>query len=76
MLDIYKLTNEELKLFNEILEEVLRDASCQIPLTILADRFSKAINAGVRDTATMKAIIRGGGTSPGGLGLTSSKRTP
>lgn len=59
MLDIDKLTTQELKLFNDLLDEILRDPSCTVPLTVMARRFNNGLNAGVRDADTMRSIILG-----------------
>jgi hypothetical protein len=74
MLDIDRLSPEEMKLFNDLLDEVLKDPSCTVPLTVMARRFLTALDAGVRDAGTMRLIILGAGTSPGGFGLPPAMR--
>jgi hypothetical protein len=74
MLNMDRFSTDELKMFSDILEKCLLDPSCQIPLTVMARRFSDAVEAGVTQPHTLEAIIIGAGTSPGGLGLPPSMR--
>ena len=74
MLNMDKFSTDELKMFSNILEKCLHDPACQVPLTVMAQRFSDAVEAGVTQPHTLEAIILGAGTSPGGLGLPPSMR--
>jgi hypothetical protein len=38
-----QVLGNELKMFSDILEKCLLDPTCQIPLTVMARRFSEAI---------------------------------
>lgn len=75
MLDISTFSTKDLKLFNDLIDDVLRDpATAELGVTVIARRFCDALEAGERDPTRLRAAVVGAETFPGDLDWPLAKR--